>query len=159
MTFGRTMRQPTKTQMFFARDWPKRIWFVLVPLPCVVLAVSAVGPTAASFSVFWGAWVWLAAVICGSVSFGLCAATVLGWLILGPIYHVREIGNGGPFKPGDVVRVLTGPNRGRITRVRSGWQGNLLRVDLGQQAEEEFRDIFAPTALLREEDAEPADGE
>jgi hypothetical protein len=70
-----------------------------------------------------------------------------------PILAIRGDMNGGPFKPGDTVQVLTGSHRGTITTVYSAWQGNSVRVRLGQKEEEEtFKDVMCPWQLLREDD-------
>ena len=59
---------------------------------------------------------------------------------------------GGPFKAGAQVCILSGPHKGRIVRVYSRWRGNTVRVELGGQAKELYRDIFSPTQLLRVND-------
>ncbi len=78
-----------------------------------------------------------------------------GWFFIGPFFYAREMKNGGPFKVGDTVQILSGPHKGRISRVYSTWQGNTLRVELGTREKDEFKDIFSPAQLLREEIAEP----
>ena len=79
---------------------------------------------------------------------GLLLAILLGWFVLGPLYYSQVERNGGPFKVGDEVLILTGPFRDRVARVYSPWQGDRVRVDLGEEAKQRFRDIFSQTQLL-----------
>ena len=151
--FGTAMR-PTNAQYFFASPWPGRIWFTTIPL----LLALAVGHTCASFldplSAWWDfvrfAWFVLLALL-----LGLFLAMFPGWFVIGPLFYGREMKNGGPFKVGDTVQILSGSHKGRIARVYSTWQGNTLRVELGAKEKEEFKDIFSPAQLLRDGSAEP----
>ncbi len=52
------------------------------------------------------------------------------------------------------VLVVTLTVRACEPNVYSTWQGNSLRVALGTEAEEFFKDIVVPTQLLKEADAE-----
>jgi len=85
---------------------------------------------------------------------GFLLAIFPGWFIIGPLYAVRGQINGGPFKVGDTVQILAGPYKGRVTRVYSTWQGNSLRVELGEKEKEDYKDIFSPGELLREENTD-----
>ena len=151
--FGVAMK-PTKTQYFFASAWPGRIWFTSIPL----LFAFGVGRICAGFLDPLAGWwdfirfTWY--VILGAL-LGFFLAMFPGWFVIGPLCYDRERKNGGPFKIGDTVQILSGPHRGRISRVYSAWQGNTLRVELGASEKEEFRDIFSPDQLLREQRAEP----
>jgi hypothetical protein len=141
--------KPTRAQCFFASAWPGRIWFAAIPL----LLALAVGRTCASFldpfadwwDFFRFAWFVLLALL-----LGFFLAVFPGWFVIGPLFYDREMKNGGPFKVGDTVQILSGPHKGRISRVYSTWQGNTLRVELGAREKDEFKDIFSPAQLLRE---------
>lgn len=85
---------------------------------------------------------------------GFFLALPVGWIVIGPLCRIQAWRNGAPFEPGDCVRVLVGPYRGRITCVRELWQGDRLRVALGPEADHAFKDIFSPTQLLREANAD-----
>jgi hypothetical protein len=99
---------PTRWHYFFAHNWPGRLWITLVPLLCVVLMAWALGPAPPELS-----------------RFGPDANRYLMLL---------EV-NGGPFQPGDRVRILVGRYRGHIATVIEVWEwrGD-LRVDLGARA-------------------------
>jgi hypothetical protein len=73
-------------------------------------------------------------------------------VVLAPLYHALGRANGGPFKPGDVVQILVGPDKGKVSTVYSMWQGNSVRVRLGSEEERTFKDVFGPNELLREMD-------
>ena len=90
---------------------------------------------------------------------GYFGAALIGWPILGTMYYERELKNGGPFEVGNAVQILAGPHKGRITRVYSTWQGNSVRVELGEEAKKTYKDVFSPTQLLREDDDEPEAGQ
>lgn len=47
---------------------------------------------------------------------------VLGYFVLGlPLFYVGRSLNGGPFREGDVVRILVGPYKGCIAKVCGVW--------------------------------------
>lgn len=135
--------KPTRTQYFYARDWPGKLWFILV-VPTVAAFYHAATPTSMS----WLNWV-LGAV------FGFVLALLIAWPVLGAAYYDRLRKNGGPFKVGDIVQILVGPHRGRVVRVYSLWQCDAVRVDLGEGEKSNFKDIFGGTKLLKESDAMP----
>src|SRR5688572_26025999 len=137
-------------QTFGAEDWPQRIWYSLAAAACLAYLLSHVwsdwrtltswkpllvflGLAVASFIVAWG------------------AAVVLAPVVIAPIYLFQASRNGAPFQPGDEVRILAGPAKGRIVRVYSRWQGNSVRVDLSDAARESLKDIYGAHQLQRVE--------
>jgi hypothetical protein len=102
----------------------------------------------------WRDAVWFAWFVLLALFLGFTLAIFPGWFIIGPLFYDREMKNGGPFKVEDTVRILSGPQKGRISRVYATWQGNLLRVELDEKATEDFSDVFSPMELLREESAQ-----
>lgn len=155
---GKKMKQPTRMQYFFAQEWPGRIWNMAIPL---IVAIGTVRATGFSFDLLtdWHSALWSVGIFILGLLLGYFVAILIGWPILGPIYYDRELKNGGPFKVGDSVQILAGPHKGRIARVYSTWQGNSVRVELGEEAKKRFEDIFQPTQLLKEEDVEQSHGE
>lgn len=142
------MVRPTKAQLFFASAWPGRIWFTAIPLlvavPVVVTCAGLLHPFSALWNFVQFAWFVLLGLI-----LGFFLALFPGWFVIGPLYYIREVMNGGPFKIGDTVQILCGPHKGRISRVYSTWQGNTLRVELSASEKEKCKDIFSPAQLLR----------
>lgn len=141
---------------FYAQNWPAWIWFTVVPLLCVLLMasalgtppdISALGAEAKSYLLLLGI-TWL---------LGYCAAGLVGWFILGPIYHYRAELNGAPFQTGDRVQILVGQNRGRVVRVAEvrDWRGD-LRVDLGELANRKGKTMFHFAQVIKVDDAEPS---
>jgi hypothetical protein len=61
--------------------------------------------------------------------------------------------NGSPLNIGDTVEILMGPERGRIATVyetpsgQGGWQ--LARLNLGEERQAAFKDIFETYQLLK----------
>ncbi len=92
------------------------------------------------------------------VALGLIPATFLGyfvgmftcWPFIRPICSQL---NGAPFRIGDHVLVLSGPEKGQTAEVyeitvgQGGW--NLVRLDFGEERRNSFRDIFEEYSLLK----------
>lgn len=123
-------------------------------LVSVVVTVRFSDPTLAALR-DWHLLLSLLGVIALSLLLGFFVAFLLGWIILGPLYYNRMLENGGPYQIGDTVQILAGPHRGRVVRVYSLARGDSVRVELGEQEKENFKDIFAATEVLKERDAEP----
>ncbi|MBA4146915.1 MAG: hypothetical protein H0X66_02285 [Verrucomicrobia bacterium] len=73
------------------------------------------------------------------------------WPLFRPLYEARCRKNGAPFHVGDRVRILVGRNKDRVTRVYSDWRDDCVRVELGEEEKEEFKDIFSIIQLVRED--------
>lgn len=139
-------RTPTRRQRLLASDWLPRLVILGGPLLFTMATVRSIGPGA--FSSIWTAGL---TIVVGLLSFttGLFVGIPLVWILFGPTLMDQGQRNGGPFEPGDLVQVLCGPHRGEIARVYSTWQHETVRVDLGEDAKAQFRDIFAAYQLLR----------
>lgn len=150
--------KPTRIQYFFAQDWPLKIWLTLSVLVFSVAAVRAGDLSLVTLknwqlllSLIWNFFIW--------ALLGFFVGLLSGSVLLPPLYRYRAIKNGGPFKQGDIVQILVGSYRGQIARIYSSWQGDSVRVELGEQAKEGFNDVFAQTQLLRVTEAGlPLDG-
>ena len=140
-------------QYFFARHSPFKIWLTLGTLLCVAVAIAACEPTPATL-MEPGAVLWLIGVALLSLPAGWLCALLAGAVVFGSIYQCRCSRYGPPFQPGDWVRILAGPHRDRVSRVYSLWQGDTVRVELGEKEKAEFKDIFSPVQLLKVQDVE-----
>lgn len=143
-------KKPTRAQLFFASQWPYRIWFTAIPLALAAAVAHFCAGFLHPFSAVWD-FVQFAWFVLLGLLLGFFLALFPGWFIVGPLCYDREIKNGGPFKVGDTVQILSGSHKGRISRVYSTWQGDTLRVELSAKEKEQFKDIFSPTQLLRED--------
>lgn len=142
-------RTPTRRQLFYARNGPFRILHVLVQAACIATFLWLSGLLADG--VVWNRdalwrllWVFFLAVV-----LAMCVTIVVSTFFLTPFYRRQEQANGAPFAVGDSVQVLTGPHAGRVGKIYATWQGETLRVDLGEEPKARYRDIFAPAQLLR----------
>ena len=144
---------PTWRQQFIASHWLPRLWIIGVCLWFAVGTRHSIGPLRYAFNDIWSASVVLAALILSIIA-GFLLAVFAGWVLFGSTLAEQGRRNGGPFQPGDLVQVLSGRHRNRVARVYSTWQCNTVRVDLGEDAKERFRDIFPAYQLLRVEPAE-----
>jgi hypothetical protein len=144
--------KPTRLHYFFAREWPPLLAGVVV---CLRFFTWIVGPSIYRIVVLrdWGQLPWLAVYLFIAVPSAPCIALLFMAFILGPIYHWRAAKfNGAPFRPGDRVRILVGPHRDRVTRVRSLARYDLLCVELGEEKGAPIERAFTDVQLLREED-------
>ena len=144
--------KPTRAHYFFARNWLGWIWIALVPSVCVLIMACALGPPPqlAGFAPEAKSYLFLL----GIASFiGLCFAALLGPFILGPLYHHREILNGGPFKVGDRVEILVGRNRGHIATVSEvwDWRGS-LGVVFADAVPSSEKTIYRVVQVIRADD-------
>ena len=102
------------------------------------------------------------AISCGALSFravvAILAALPLGavlgmfvWPFIQPIINSL---NGAPFQVGDAVHILIGPHRDRVMRVYEIWPSRgQVRVELGEQAEKNVKDVFWNFEVCRERPA------
>lgn len=105
-----------------------------------------------SFQFLLNDWTTIPLLLVGyAASSGLgffAGAFFLPWLVLPICRHA----NGTPHKIGETVLILSGPHSGRMGRiyaVATGQGGQPLpRVDLGEDARENFGDLFEDYALL-----------
>lgn len=137
---------------FYAHDWPMKLWFIGIPLLFPLGVIFICKPTLALFSE-WRYMLHFGIALIVSIPLGFFVGLIIGWPVLGSLYHDRCLKNGGPFHEGDIVRILVGPHKGRVVRVYSTWRWDTVRVELGDSEKETSRDIFSQTQLLREDDS------
>lgn len=140
--------RPSLWQSFLASRWLLAVWQTSFVVLAVAYVLTESKPTLSALA---NPWFLL------FETFAILVAAAVGWvasipaatIVLGPIVRWQGARNGGPFLPGDWVQVIAGPHRGTVTRVYSTWQHETARIDLGQEAERDFGDIFAAHQLLR----------
>ena len=147
------MRRPTKLQVFFAQDWPIRIWLAVGPVIALAVAIGTCEPATATFR-NWQGVLLLVVILVVSPLLGYFAALLGAAFVIGPMYRAQARSNGAPFGEGDRVQVLAGKHRGTVTTVYSTFQGASVRVRLGATEAESCADVFGTTQLLREPAAE-----
>lgn len=138
----------------FAHDWPLKIYLSACSGTCLVLAILACRPSVELFTDWQYMLVFIVAVVISPV-LGFYLALPCGFLVLGPLYRVQERRNGGPFKPGDWVRILVGAHRGKSGIVQADLQQYGLRVALasddGNMTKGKATELmYSPTQLLGE---------
>lgn len=110
------------------------------------------GKPALDTAVFQDIAGWLLALFAASLTLGWFTALLVGWVVLGPLYHERALKNGAPFEVGARVHILTGPYQGRVACVYAAWQQGEVRVECGEEAKRKFQDVFSPVEILRVDD-------
>ena len=84
-----------------------------------------------------------------ALALGWALALLAGAIFLPPIYHWRVRANGGPFKEGDQMQILSGRHASEVSMVYSKWQGTTVRVKLTPQDADEYKDVFQSVELLK----------
>jgi hypothetical protein len=131
---------PTRAQIFYARNWPMRLWFSIVPVVLGTFLARTYGLKPGMLREPRG---WGTAALCWLL--GLLVSALTGWFILGPAYYARGITNGAPYQVGDTVRILVGRNRGQILRVAEvPEERDQVRVEGG--------DLYGYTQICRAQD-------
>jgi len=139
---------PTVSDRFFASAWP-RVIFCTSTMVCIV-----------AFALEKANWRCLAdceliALVILGAPIGYLLGIIPSVLILLPILQFRALLNGAPFMVGDSVQIIGGTYDGSRGKIYSLWKGNRVRVELGQEAKEQLKDIFSPIQMLRIYDSEP----
>lgn len=147
--------KPNKLQYLFAQSDPMKVCLTAGPILCAVYVLRAIEPSLDMMKDFMTILL-LVGVVLLSLPLGWFGAILILAFLFGPIYYDQGLRNGAPFHPGDHVRILAGPHRDRIVRVYSYWQGDSVRVELGEEEKNNYSDVFSPYQLMREEDADTA---
>ena len=128
-------------QRVIADEWPSKVWFVSAIAAGAWFTIAAFDPTLSDIL----SWRFLVLFVPTSVAVLIVAlglSLIFGSVLVYPVYALQARLNGAPFAVGDRVRVISRRERGRISQVYSAWQGNTVRIDLGEEAREKFDDIF-----------------
>jgi len=138
----------------FAHNWPTKIYLGACSGTFFVLTILACRPSLELFKDWQYVLLFIFAVVIAPV-LGFYLVLPCGFLVLGPLYRVQERRNGGPFKPGDRVRILVGAHRGKSGIVQADLQQYGLRVTLasddGNITKSKATELlYSPTQLLRE---------
>ena len=84
---------------------------------------------------------------------GAFAGVSISYFALRGFYYVITRMNGAPFRKGDVVQILVGEYQGHIAGVYEEWRDRKqVRVDLGDQAAKDVKDVFSLNELCRAEE-------
>jgi hypothetical protein len=89
---------------------------------------------------------WIALIFMSAAEGVICSYFAFRFLSL-----LLSAMNGGPFRIGDKVRILTGKYKGLTGVVYEEWKDREeVRVDLGESPQSEFDDVFCHVELIRE---------
>jgi hypothetical protein len=76
------------------------------------------------------------------------------WL---PLYKLLIRMHGAPFQCGDYVRILRGSHKNRVVRIYEIWlERDQVRVDLGENEEKNFTDLFSFLSIRKIQEREQA---
>ena len=80
------------------------------------------------------------------------AGVLISYFVLRGLNYIITSMNGAPFQEGDIVQVLVGEYQGQVGRVYEEWNDRKqVRVDLGDQAKKDLKDIFSFNKICRSE--------
>jgi hypothetical protein len=146
-----------RSHEFFARHSPIKLWWMVITV-LVAFVMFRLGEFSLASLARWPNTLVLLGIIPGApvaavfitgITYGLFAR-----LIWNPEkFVVRR--NGGPFKLGDNVRVLSGPHRGQtghIYKLSGGQDGTpekFIHVALGDAAKIDYSDFFEHCQVMR----------
>jgi hypothetical protein len=149
----------TSYQYILATGWLPVCWQWIWAICAVCLAISISKASLDSMTA-WENVFSLSLVVVLSFLIGWFAAVIPGWFVFGPLLYSQGIENGGPFVPGDTVRIIAGKYRDTVARVYGKGQHDTVRVELGKTEREQYADYFSAHELVREnrseQKAEPA---
>jgi hypothetical protein len=128
----------------------KTVWFILPN----ILALIVIGLHFKSFlmATEYSSWSWLlgiAILVLLPSTLMAISIGIIGPFLISFVYFGIGRLNGGPFVVGDRVRVLSSKYKGLETVVYSQWQGNSVRIMLGEDEKETISDVFSEIELQR----------
>lgn len=134
--------KPSWPEYVYASPWPWRLIFWGLPLGCSLAVGIGSGHT-------------------GFLS--VLPYTLLGAFIgfMPAVFFIettlRTIGDAnGPFRVGDMARILVKPHRNRVARVCDVWpEQQCAQLEIGQKTRRFGEDIYSWYQLAREADTEP----
>ena len=108
--------KPSAMQLFFAEDWPARIWITAWISAATIGLVKTVPFNAEAFRSlsFVATFVFLFLVV---ALIAYLVSIILGCIVLPPIFRWRERLNGAPYKVGETVEILCRPHRGTLGEI------------------------------------------
>jgi len=136
-------------QIFFAEEWPTKLWMAGFIGAGVVTAFDILLPTFLTLDSLWMYGLFaLSLVIIGAISY--LVSIIAGGIMLPPIFNLRAKLNGAPFAVGDQVEILKQPRRGTLTSIYEVWTDRFeARLDLGPSAKEDYSDVYSLTAFRK----------
>jgi hypothetical protein len=145
--------KPSRIHYFFAEEWPARLWLMTGPVLEGLFALRACHPTLALLGDWSSIPRWVGISVLGLL-LAFFAPILLGWFVIAPLYYIRSVDNGEPFREGDLVHILVGHHRDRVVRVLetqdiAPWAGaHRVRVDLGTSVGKDGEDVFRSYQIL-----------
>ena len=136
-----------------ANDWPAKLCFFGAVSVAVWFLCSQVSPPLRELT-NWRVALGFIALCIAVIMFALLFALVLSAIFVGPVYQWQARMNGGPFRVGDTVRVIAGPEKGRVAKIYQLSQAASFRIDLGEDARARLTDIYAGYQVERVDPAE-----
>lgn len=147
------MGRPSRLQYFIASRWPMILCLAGFPVAfATFIASSYIQTFDASSGVLWG--LKLVYLVVLALLLGFFSAVVFVAFFLSVVFYHCGLWNGGPFRVGDRVRILSGRFRDRVVRVVGECQFDTLRVDLGSEPCAANEDVFVPARLFREPESD-----
>src|SRR3954454_13548994 len=107
-------------QTFFAREWPAKIWLSTGPA-IVLIQAARVADIHSWTSSNWKPELVMAICTLLLLPVGYLCSAVCAFIVLIPLNRMRCRLNGGPFSPGDSVRIIVGEHYDKIGQVKCYW--------------------------------------
>jgi hypothetical protein len=140
-------------QYVFAYDILGKLCFVGFPLAALIAVFLIIAPGVVVLTDLKVMALLLAVVIL-AILLGVLVGALFICIFLSPFYLAVERMNGGPFKGGERVYVISGKAKGMTTKVYTGWQGLSARIELGEEEKANFKDVYSSLSLIKIEETE-----
>ena len=139
--------KPSRTQIFFAKNMPLKIWRLSCILAGIVillynLPMKGFELDAKAVIFFIGL-----ALVAGIVGFFI--SLIFSFVLL-PIYSLGARLNGAPFHENEDVYIMVGTHKGESAKIYEIWEERWqVRVYLGEKEKELFTDVFSYTEVFK----------
>ena len=132
-----------------AEKWHVKSYFILFINISLVLYFHYVVFSTDFNALPWYQMVYLL-IVCPIVLVGISyfGGFLIGIMVFPIFYDLMTKINGGPFKIGDTVKILTNKCNGKIGTIYSLWQGAEFRVFIGNDYKDNHDDIFDAEMVL-----------
>ena len=118
---------------FLVKDWLWKIAFVIIAVSLTLIFVA--------IDILSNMQFWIILILAATMS------VFFTYIILRVLWFLFVRINGGPFKIGDTVQILSGPYRNKITMVYEVWkERSEVRLNLNDKAKNKYEDVFSFSA-------------
>jgi hypothetical protein len=137
----------TIIRLFFAHNWPLKIWFVVFISAAMAIAGHDLFNAGVWKNIYTGIFSVCLILLAGVV--GFFVSCIFAFFLI-PLYSLAAKLNGAPFHENDEVQILIGPHKGKIKKIYEIWsERKQVRVNLGEEEKNAVSDVFHFTEIFK----------